>query len=288
MSGLVAAADGASGDEVRRLGDVAGALQELALRGGMLERGWQVRGVAEAEAQRHVLDAVVGVTEVVHGEPLVGGDVRDVQGAGGDQDDVLVQDSVVLVFARSASGVVSLPGCGNTAIPGHARMPRARTPSMNSASEPSLAARVARTRARPRCQVVMTVNTTIAMSSGSHPPCATLDRFAVRKAASTPPNATAASTIFHAAPLPQDPGHHQEQDRVDDQGAGDGDAVRGGEVARRTGRSSMSGNTPTNRIALTPGRYTWPTLVLGGLLDRQRRQQPQLHRLAGQAERRRR
>ena len=49
---------------------------------------------------------------------------------------------------------------------------------------------------RPRRHVVITVNTRTAITSGSHPPCRTLDRFADRKVSSTPPKATAASTIF--------------------------------------------------------------------------------------------
>ena len=52
--------------------------------------------------------------------------------------------------------------------------------------------------ARPRFQVAMTVNTPSAMSRGSHPPRATLDRLAARKVTSTPPNATPASSTFQS------------------------------------------------------------------------------------------
>ncbi len=51
--------------------------------------------------------------------------------------------------------------------------------------------------ARPRRQVVITVNTPPAITSGSQPPCATLDRLAARNRHSTPPKATAARASFH-------------------------------------------------------------------------------------------
>ena len=57
--------------------------------------------------------------------------------------------------------------------------------------------RLADTISRPRRHVVMTVNSTIAISSGSQPPWATFDRFAARNVSSTPPKATAASASFH-------------------------------------------------------------------------------------------
>jgi hypothetical protein len=100
-------------------------------------------------------------------------------------------------FARSASGVVSLPGCGNTAVPSTRGRSRSYTSSTNSLSEPSCFLRFAATISRPRRQVLMRVNTSTAMSSGSQPPCATFDRLAARKVASTPPKATAARASFH-------------------------------------------------------------------------------------------
>jgi hypothetical protein len=57
---------------------------------------------------------------------------------------------------------------------------------------------------------------------------ATLDRLAARKVSSTPPKATAASASFHGASATA-PGRRPAAARVDDQRAGDRDAVGGGQ-----------------------------------------------------------
>ena len=101
------------------------------------------------------------------------------------------------LLARSASGTVSLPGWGNTAMPGTRGRGLARMSSTKSRSGPSLAPRLAVTIWRPRRQVVISANTTAAMSSGNQPPCSTLLRLAARKVSSMPPNTTAARASFH-------------------------------------------------------------------------------------------
>ena len=52
---------------------------------------------------------------------------------------------------------------------------------MNSRSEPSSRSRWRVTSPRPRCQVVITVNTVMPISSGSHAPCTSLVRFAAEE-----------------------------------------------------------------------------------------------------------
>ncbi len=101
-----------------------------------------------------------------------------------------------LTLARSASGTVSLFGCGKIAIPGTRGSFRERTSSMNCASDPSFVRRSACTSCRPRRHVVITVMTAAAMSSGTHPPFTTFERLPARNVSSRPPKTIAAAAIF--------------------------------------------------------------------------------------------
>jgi hypothetical protein len=69
---------------------------------------------------------------------------------------------------------------------------------MNSRNEPSSSSRWRVTSPRPRCQVVITVNTVTPIGSGNQAPCTSLVRFAARNnrsiSSSTPaPRATSHS-----------------------------------------------------------------------------------------------
>ena len=75
-----------------------------------------------------------------------------------------------------------------------------------------------------------------AITSGNHPPLATLTRFAPRKARSTDRNSAAHRQDPPARPAPPVARHGAEQEGGDRHGAGDRDAVRGGEAAGRPER----------------------------------------------------
>jgi hypothetical protein len=69
-------------------------------------------------------------------------------------------------LARSASGAVSFVGCGKTAVPGTRGMSSVSNRSTKSGKGPSTSTRRAVMIFLPRCQVVMTVTTIAATSSG--------------------------------------------------------------------------------------------------------------------------
>ena len=77
--------------------------------------------------------------------------------------------------------------------------------STNSGSEPSASIRRPVINRRPSCQVVITVTMTMAMTSGSQPPCTTLVRLAAKKVSSTPPNTTPIRIRLHLGQCQLDP-----------------------------------------------------------------------------------
>ena len=189
-------------------------------------------------------------------------------------------------LARSASGVVSLPGCGKTAVPGTRGSPRCvEVLDELAAASPPACRRLADTISRPRRQVVMTVNT--------HDRDEQRQPAAVRRpwtgwppgrSASTPPKATAASASFHGrqchstratsssrivsitrAPVTETP--YAVASRSD-----------GPERQHHRQHADEQGRVDAGQVDLA-------ALVLGGLPDGHRRQQAQLHRLPGQRER---
>jgi hypothetical protein len=107
-------------------------------------------------------------------------------------------------FARSASGVVRSPRLRNTAVRGTRWIGGSadRTDSRNADNEPSCRTRCAVTSARPRCQVVMIVNTIKPIAGGSHAPWINLVRFAAKNSTSmlrniAPPPRTSQSGTCH-------------------------------------------------------------------------------------------
>src|SRR5262249_54609329 len=83
---------------------------------------------------------------------------------------------------RIASGAVALPRLRKTAVPG-TRSSGGFLPcnlTTNSRSGPSSSSRCRVTSSRPFCQVVRMVNTTMAMTTGSQPPCGSLMMLAAR------------------------------------------------------------------------------------------------------------
>ena len=187
-------------------------------------------------------------------------------------------------LARSASGVVSFVGCGKTPVPRTRVIWCLRTFSMKSCSDPSAAVRFRTVISRPLRQVVMTRATVAAMSSGSQPPESTLVRLAPRKDSSIPPNVTAASTSCQGRQCQRRRATTIEQHRVHQQRAGDRDPVRRGEPFGRPEHEDEHEHAGEQR-PVDPGQVDLAGLVLGGLPDPQRRQQPQLHRLPGHRER---
>ena len=187
---------------------------------------------------RQVLDAVVVVAEVVEGERLGGRDVRDVRGAGRHDDHVLVQHLVVLDVGPQRQRVVSLPGCGNTAVPATRAQPALVESSTNSCSEPSCLPAVGRTRwpaPPPRGHDREDDD----RDEQGQPPAVERPWTGSRpgRSASTPPKATAASATFHGCQCHSTRPDEQQQ-RVDHQRAGDRHAVRRRQARGRSGRSA--------------------------------------------------
>ena len=121
-------------------------------------------------------------------------------------------------------------GCGKTAVPG-TRGSRARLEVVHEVVQrPFLRAGGCRgTISRPRRQVVMTVNTTSGDEQRQPAAVEDLGQVAERNVSSRPPKATAASDELPRLPVPEHARDEQQQHRVDDQGAGDRDAVGGGQ-----------------------------------------------------------
>src|SRR3954451_9986365 len=84
--GRLGLADGATGQEVRRVVDLDDSAFEHPGGAGVTQRGRQVGCVGESETHGQVLDAVVVVAQVIDGPPVRGRDVWDVGGARGDDD----------------------------------------------------------------------------------------------------------------------------------------------------------------------------------------------------------
>ena len=78
-------------------------------------------------------------------------------------------------------------------------MPLSWTIATKSSSGPSSSLRRAKSRSAPVRQVVMSVTTIAAMSSGSQPPLTILVRLAAKKMTSRPTTTTPYATIFHIA-----------------------------------------------------------------------------------------
>ena len=138
-------------------------------------------------------------------------------------------------MARIASGAVSLPRLRKTAVPGH---PLDRVAARRGARRRTRAASPRRARgarvtsARPRCQVVSTVNAVTPISSGSQAPWTSLVRFAARNSRSTVSRNAAAGATSHSGFL------HWWRDDVEEQQRGDRDRAgdRHAERERERGR----------------------------------------------------
>ncbi len=128
-----------------------------------------------------------------------------------------------------------------------------RTSSTKSASDPSFSRRSSETSWRPLRQVVITRITAAAMSSGTQPPCAIFDRLPERNVISSPPNATAASTIFHGRQC-QSSGATRSSSNVSTTSAPVTETPYA--VARRADdrNASMTASTPRNSSPFTTGR----------------------------------
>ena len=107
-------------------------------------------------------------------------------------------------LARIASGTVDLPRFRKTAVPGTRSQGRLAAVELvdESPQRALLALRRAVTSARPRCQVVSTVNTMTAIRSGSQAPWVSLVRLAAKNRRSTvrnppAPRSTSQSGLCH-------------------------------------------------------------------------------------------
>ena len=122
--------------------EVPSALEQLARRPG--QRPGQVR-VGEAEADRQVLDAVVGVAEVVDGEAArPAGTCGTFSALDRDDDDrARAGRGCARRWPAAPAAWCPCPGAGRPRCPGPGAARARRTSSTNSRSEPSFARRLA-------------------------------------------------------------------------------------------------------------------------------------------------
>src|SRR4051794_945948 len=280
-AGRPGAPDRAPGEEERRVRRVDRPGVQCACLARLVERLRQVGLVGEAEAHGEVLDVVVVVAEVVDLEPLLDRHVRYLRRARGHDEHVLVEDLVVLhVRAQRERGGV-LPRVGEDGGAGDPRQAALVQVLDELAERPLLLAAVPRhdlAAAPPRRHHREQHD-----GDQQRQPAAVHDLGQVRgeEGGLDAAEGDRGQGELPGRPVPERTGHDEHQDRVDEQGAGDRDAVGGGEPLRRPERqhhrhdADEEGGVHARQIDLA-------ALVLGGLPDRDRRQQTELHRLPGQ------
>ena len=160
---------------------------------------------------------------------------------------------------------------------------RACSPSTNSCSDPSSRPRLRLTISRPRRQVIRIVKTIAATASGNQPPCTTLVRLAAKNVTSIAEEDGAAERDPAPRLVPQQPRDGEEQDRVEDERAGHGDAVGRGERGRGA-EADHDRDDDREQRAVDRRHVDLADLAPRGVADRQARQEAELHRLLGHAE----
>ena len=159
-----------------------------------------------------------------------------------------------------------------------------RRPSTNSRSGPSAFSLARVTISRPFCQVVITVNAMMPMSSGSQAPCTSLVRFAAKNIRSTSKQHAAADQ--HQPQRPSPPGAGV----VEEQRGGDGDRSRHrhAERVRQRGRAAECEDEDQHRHhqqPVDPRDVDLADRRRRGVCDPQPRQVAELSRLRRHRER---
>ena len=183
----------------------------------------------EAVARR---DAAEAVLELFDRDALRGSDLGHLSVTTDSRITCSCSTLLCLRWCSRTTGTPSFDDVMNTAVPGtRGGLRRATSPRKRSSGKRAGMQRLVE-QVAARFHVVMSVNTTAAMTSGTQPPCAILITFAAKNVRSIARNAsvsgrTCAERQFHRAA-----GDDVEEDRRDRHRAGDRDAVRRGERVR--------------------------------------------------------
>ena len=137
---------------------------------------------------------------------------------------------------------------------------------------------------RPLFHVVMTVNTSPAINSGNQPPLGILSRLAPQKPRSTKRKAPAIASTAGEAPLPPIARHDGEEDRREHHVRGHRHAVRRREPARGA-EADHESDARDHQHPVETRDVDLAGLRLGGVLDVEARQIPELHGLPREGKR---